>query len=151
MLRPRRRPRSTRQGFPPDVLARNKVHFDEGAVGLVLPVAIALGLGALAVLNLDGNETGRILSWIFQPILLVAGGLVSFRQAIAGRFLETAYRTSGDRTLAAIDVKAFVDAATDAFPGWFLTAVLARFVLVTVGSPLIIILLAMPSATAYFR
>jgi hypothetical protein len=68
-----------RQGFPPDVLARNKVHFDEGAVGLVLPVAIALGLGALAVLNLDGNETGRILSWIFQPILLVAGGLVTFR------------------------------------------------------------------------
>jgi hypothetical protein len=53
--------------------------------------------------------------------------------------------------LAAIDVKAFVDAATDAFPGWFLTAVRARFALVTVGSLLIIILLALPSATGHFR
>lgn len=140
-----------RQGFPADVLARNKVHFDEGAVGLVLPVAIALCLGALAVLNLDGNEVGRILSWIFQPILLLAGGLVTFRQAFAGRFLESAFRTSGDTTLAAIDVKAFVDAATNVFPGWFLAAVRARFALVTVGSLLIIILLALPSATAYFR
>ncbi len=43
-----------RQAFPADLLARNKVHFDEGAVGLVLPVAIALCLAALAVLNLEG-------------------------------------------------------------------------------------------------
>lgn len=140
-----------RQGFPADVLARNKVHFDEAAVGLVLPVAIALSLGALAVLSLVGNEAGRILTWVFQPILLVAGGLVTFRQAFASRFLESAFRTSGDGTLATIDVKAFVDAATSAFPGWFLTAVRARFVLVTVGSLLIIILLALPSASAYFR
>jgi hypothetical protein len=31
-----------RQGFPADVLARNNVNFGEGAVGLVLTVAIAL-------------------------------------------------------------------------------------------------------------
>jgi hypothetical protein len=40
-----------------------------------------LSLAALAVLNLAGNEVGRILSWILQPILLIGGGLVTFRQA----------------------------------------------------------------------
>jgi hypothetical protein len=48
-------------------------------------------------------------------------------------------------------VRAFVDAAADAFPAWFALAVKARFVLVTLGSLLIVILLAMPSAKAYFR
>jgi hypothetical protein len=139
-----------KQGSPADVLTRNNVHFDEGVVGLVLPIAIALSLGAHAALNLAGNEVGRILSWILHPILLVGGGLITFRQAFAARFLESAFESSGDSTLARIDVKAFVDAATDVFPGWFVSAVRARFVLVTVGSLLVVILLAMPSANDYF-
>jgi hypothetical protein len=48
-------------------------------------------------------------------------------------------------------VKAFVDAATEAFPPWFLFAVRARFALVILGSLLVIVLLAGPSATTYFR
>jgi hypothetical protein len=140
-----------KQGFPADVLARNNVHFDEGAVGLVLPIVIAICLVVLAVLNLAGNGVGRILSLILQPILLVGGGFITFRQAFAGRFLESAFKNSGDATLAGINVKAFVDAAADAFPAWFLYAVRARFALVTLGSVLVIILLAVPSANTYFR
>jgi len=34
----------TRKGFTADILTRNKVQFHEAAVGLVLPVAIALSL-----------------------------------------------------------------------------------------------------------
>jgi hypothetical protein len=100
-----------RQGFPADLLVRNHVQFGEQAVGLLVPVAIALCLVILAVLNLRGNEIGRIGSWILQPILLVAGGLVTYRQAYATRFLESAFKKTGDPTLARIDVKAFVDAA----------------------------------------
>lgn len=60
-------------------------------------------------------------------------------------------KNSSDATLADINVKAFVDAATGAYPAWFPYVVTARFVLATLGSLLIIILLAVPSANAYFR
>jgi hypothetical protein len=140
-----------RQGFPADVLARNHVNFGEGAIGLLLAVAIALGLVVLAVLNLAGNPAGRIGSWILQPLLFIAGGLILSRQVFTARFLAPAFKNSGDATLAGINVKAFVDAATGAYPAWFLYVVSARFVLATLGSLLIIILLAVPSANAYFR
>jgi hypothetical protein len=140
-----------KQRFPSDVLARNNVHFNEGVVGLVLPIVIALGLLALASLNLAGNGVGRILSWIFQPIFLVAGGLITFRQVFAVQFLESAFKNADDPTLGGINVKAFVDAAVDAFPAWFLFVVKARFVLTTLGSLVVIILLTVPSANAYFR
>jgi hypothetical protein len=59
-----------RQGFPAEVLARNNVHFGEGAAGLALADAIAWAWwpgGAQ-----PGRErVGRIGSWIFQPLLLV--------------------------------------------------------------------------------
>jgi hypothetical protein len=71
---------------------------------------------ALVALNLAGNPAGRIGSWILQPILLIAGGLVESRQVFAARFLESAFKDSGDATLAAINVKAFVDAATGTYP-----------------------------------
>jgi hypothetical protein len=137
------------QGFPADVLARNKIHFDEGTAGLVLPIVIALTLGTLAVLNLAGSEVGRNLSLIFQPVLLVGGGFITFRQVTAARFVQTAFEKSGDPMLTAIDVQAFVDAATDAFPRGFLFLVRARFILVTLGSMLVIVLLVLPSATAF--
>src|SRR5262245_49435115 len=52
-----------RQGFPPDILARNGVSFDKSAGVIVLAVGIAVVLAILAVLNLAGNRTGRILTW----------------------------------------------------------------------------------------
>jgi hypothetical protein len=140
-----------RQGFPADVLARNHVNFGEGAVGLLLAVAIALGLVVLAVLNLAGSPAGRIGSWILQPLLLIAGGLILSRQVFTVRFLAAAFRKSSDATLAGINVRAFVDAATGAYPAWFPYVVAARFVLATLGSLLIIILLAVPASNAYFR
>ena len=140
-----------RQGFPAAVLARNHVHFNEGALGLALPVAIALSLVALALLNVAGNGAGRIGSWILQPILLVAGGLIMSRQVLAVQFLESAFKGSGDPTLAGINVKAFADAAAGASPAWFPYVVKTRFALATLGSLLVIILLAVPSASAHFR
>jgi hypothetical protein len=140
-----------RQGFPADVLARNHINFGEGAVGLVVAVAIAVALVALASLNLAGNPAGRIGSWILQPLLFIAGVLILSRQVFTARFLASAFKRSGDATLAGIDVQAFVDAATGAYPAWFPYVVSARFGLATMGSLLIIVLLAVPSASAYFR
>jgi hypothetical protein len=53
-------------------------------------------------------------------------------------------------TLQAIDVKKFVAAAMSAFPPGFRYLVVARFVLTTVGSALVIVLLALPPAGDYF-
>jgi hypothetical protein len=138
------------QGFPAGILARHGVRFEESGVEILLPVAIALCLAALASLNLAGSEVGRILSWIFQSILVVAGGLIMSRQVFPVRFLESAFKKSGDATLQGIDVRAFVDAARGAFPAWLRYLLAARLVLATVGSLLVIILLAVPSANAYF-
>jgi hypothetical protein len=53
--------------------------------------------------------------------------------------------------LQCINVRGFVDAARGAFPSWLPYLIGVRFVLVTVGSLLVIIVLAGPWAYAYFH
>lgn len=50
-----------------------------------------------------------------------------------------------------IDVRAVMDAAMAAFPAWFPVNVYARFFLATLGSLLVLILLAVPRANSHFR
>jgi hypothetical protein len=140
-----------KQGFPTGFLAQHRVRFEESGVEAVLPVAIAVCLATLASLNLAGSEVGRILTWIAQPILIVGGGIITTGQVFPVRYLESAFKKSGEAALQRIDVKAFVDAARGAFPAWLRYLVAARFVLTTVGSLFVIVLLALPSANAYFR
>lgn len=137
-----------RQGFPARVLAENRVTFTSGAVvGGVLPVAIALVLATLAVLNLRGSRIGRIGTFVFQPLVLLAGGTVIAGQVFAVQFVEFAFAKSGDVTLERIDVRAVMSAAMEAFPGWLPINVWARFVLATLGSLLVLVLLASRSAS----
>lgn len=140
-----------RQGFPAQVLTDNNVRFDESAAGLVLPIMIALCVTALALLNLAGNRIGRILTWIFQPTLMIGGGIIIAGQVFVARSIELAFESSSDSTLKNIDVQALVEAAKTAFPGWYEYHIYVRFALVTLGSLLVIVLLALPSANAYFR
>ena len=140
-----------RQGLPADVLAQNGVRFDEGGAATMFPVAVALGLATLALLNLAGSRVGRVLSWIFQPIALVAEVLILVSQLSVARVLESTFERSGDATLRSIDVQALIDAAQQASPAWLPYVVFARSALATLGSLLVIALLAVPSAKAYFR
>lgn len=140
-----------REGFPACVLRQLGINFEERGVELVLPIAIALCLLALASLNLAGDAVGRTLSWIVQPIVLVGAGIVTARQVFTVRFLESAFKRSGDAALERLNVRTFVDAALGAFPRGFYYLVVTRFVLSTLGSGLVIVLLALPSATTYFR
>jgi hypothetical protein len=139
-----------RQGFSPTLLAQNRVSFTAEAAGSAISVGIALCMAALGVLNLAGNETGRLLTWILQPILFVAGGLTTAGQVFTVAYVRSAFRKSADATLQRIDVKSFAGAAVRAFPGWFRPLVAARFALATLGSAAIVVLLALPSANAYF-
>ncbi|WP_225997965.1 hypothetical protein [Myceligenerans pegani] len=58
------------------------------------------------------------------------------------RYVETAFRKKGIRD---IDVRSFVDAAEAAYPSWIRSVIITRFVLATLGSILVITLLAVPS------
>jgi hypothetical protein len=79
---------------------------------------------------------------VFQPLLLIGGGFVTAGQVFAVRFVEAGFRKSGEPELQRIEVRSVVDAAVRAFPLWFRPLVVTRFVLVTAGSALVILLLA---------
>jgi hypothetical protein len=104
------------QGYPAAVLTQNNVSFKEDGIQFALPIAIVLALAALALLNLAGNRVGRIMSWIFHPIMLIGGGYIIAGQVFTAQFLESAFKNSGNATLENINVQTVVDAAARAFP-----------------------------------
>ncbi len=140
-----------KQRFPADILIDHGVRFgDKGLDSSALPIAIAVVLTTLALLNLAGNRTGRLLSWIVHPILIVAGSLIIPGQVFTAPFLKSALQTSGDAMLERIDVRAVVDAAAHAYPAWLPYVAVAKLVLATLGSLLVVILLALRPARTYF-
>ncbi|MDQ3895852.1 MAG: hypothetical protein M3326_01160 [Actinomycetota bacterium] len=140
----------TAQGLPGDLLARGRVNFRESTSEAGIPIAIAAVLVALAALNLASVNIGRVLSWAVQPILMLLGGFVTGSQVFAIRQLKSAFARSGDDELARIDVERTVAAAVAVFPRWFRPMVLARFLLVTAGSALVIVLLAVPMSSSHY-
>lgn len=91
-----------RQGFPAQVLTEHNVRFDEGVGGIVPAYVIAVALATLALLNLAGKRIGRLLSWICQPIVLIAGAVIMSSQVFVVQFLTSAFESSGDATLRSI-------------------------------------------------
>jgi len=140
-----------RQGLPAAVLADHGISFGSNLADIPLALGIALVLTTLALLNLRGNRIGRTLSWILQPILFVAGCLIVPSQVFTAQALDSSVKNSGDPMLARIDVRAMVDAAVHVMPGWLLPVNIGKLALTTLGSLLVVILLAIPSARAYFR
>lgn len=136
-----------RQGVPARVLADNRIRFDESAVEALVPVAIAVLLAVLAVLNLVGSPVGRVGSWVFHAILLVGGGYITAGQLFTARMLRAAFAKADDDRLRDLDVESFVGAAADAYPGWLRPLQIVRFGLVTAGSLMIIIVLVVAATT----
>ncbi|MDW5327170.1 hypothetical protein [Plantactinospora sp. KLBMP9567] len=66
------------------------------------------------------------------------------------RYVALVFDKAGDATRG-IDVKVFIEAAQQVFPRLLRPLVITWFALVTAGSALVIILLAVPSAYAWFR
>ncbi|WP_283135832.1 hypothetical protein [Rhizohabitans arisaemae] len=139
-----------RQRFPAEILAKHGVKFRESALETLFPFGIAVCVTVLASLNLAGNEVGRIGSWILGPILLIGGGFITAGQVFAARAVESAFGKSGDPTLRDVDVRAMVGAAAAEFPAVLRPLIIARFLLTTLGSLLVVVLLVTPAASAYF-
>lgn len=131
-----------RQGIVPTVLTQHRINFGATRGSLVLAAAIGLCFAALGALNLAGNSTGRLLTWIAQPIILVLGCLIMTGEVFVVRGIEAVFRKSGDPAAHRVDVRALVAAAARSFPGWFRSVILARFALATFGSVLVLLLLA---------
>jgi hypothetical protein len=138
----------TRQGLPATTLADRGIDFGASRGSVVAAVAIAVCFAVLAALNLAGVDAGRLLTWILQPLLFIAGLIIMPGEVFTARYLRTAFQKAGVRD---IDVTAFVDAASSAYPSWTRPVIITRFVLATLGSVLVVILLALPSVSAYFR
>jgi len=141
----------TRQGVPTSVLAEHGISFGSNTAEIPIPVAIILVLVVLALLNLAGSRVGRTLSWIFHPILVVAGIVIIPGQVFTTSVLESSFRSSGDAVLQRINVSALVGAAERAMPGWLPYVDGTKLVLTTLGSMLVIALLMVPSARRHVR
>ncbi|MEV6638338.1 hypothetical protein AB0M54_47250 [Actinoplanes sp. NPDC051470] len=137
-----------RQGLPAEILILHGIDFGGSET---LAIVLVLILVTLAMLNLAGKRIGRILSWIFHPILFAMGVVIIPGQLFTTQLLESSIKRFGDPALARVDVPALVDAAADAMPGWLPAATIAKLMLTTVGSVVVIVLLAAPSARRYFR
>lgn len=133
---------AVRQGLPDGILARHGIRMEESAAEAALPVAIAIAFAALAALNLAEVPLGRTLTWILQPLMLVGGGFVTAGQVFVVRYVQAAVRKSADPAMRNADVRSFMGAAQKQFPRFVRPLIVVRFLLATLGSALILILLA---------
>ncbi|QES51746.1 hypothetical protein DEJ50_31735 [Streptomyces venezuelae] len=132
-----------RQGHGPEVLARHGIAFREKTWELVFALGVGATLGVLGGLNLAGHDTGRLLSWIIEPLVLLVVGFITTGQVFAAAYTRAAFAKSEDPAVRAVDAPALIAAANSGFPSWLRPLVLARFGLATVGSALVLVLLAL--------
>lgn len=135
----------TRQGVSPAVLTEFGIAFDESGIATLVPAAVALILVTLALRNLVGSRTSRVLTWFFLPLVLVGNYLIMASNAAAVQTLQSVFKDHP--TARNINVQALLDASGGAYPTWVPFLQDARFVVVTAGSLLIIVLLALRSAS----
>ena len=127
------------------------IAFEQGVVPLIVTIVIAIALVALALLNGAGNRPARIITWIVQPIVLICGAALFAGQFMGEQMMDMAAENAGSDALAGADMGAVVDAAYGAYPAWTAVVSYGALALAVIGSLAVIILLAVPSANAYFR
>ncbi|MFI6577128.1 hypothetical protein ACIBFB_15120 [Nocardiopsis sp. NPDC050513] len=142
---------TARQGQDPGVLAEHGLAFDETGAALWAPVSIAALVAAVGATVLAGKRFGRVLSWIFLPLVLIGNGLIMASNAAAADTVQTLFDESGDPALQSLDAGALLDAAYSAYPGWLPAVESARFAIVTLGCLVAVVLLALRPARTHFR
>ncbi|MFK0250437.1 hypothetical protein ACIQUM_37550 [Amycolatopsis azurea] len=87
------------------------------------------------------------MSWIFQPIVLVLGCVIMPGEVFVTRFITSAFAKSDDPTLRNLEVAVFVNSVVTTVR--YRCVIALRLMLATVGSLLVIIVLAIPTANAH--
>lgn len=132
-----------RQGHGAGVLNRHGIAFEEKVGELVLALSIGVTMTVLGALTLAESATGRIVSFVAEPLVLLVVGFITAGQVFAVRYTEPAFRRSQEAAVRAIDAKAVIAAANTAFPSWLRAVVLFRFGLATLGSVLVVLLMVL--------
>lgn len=123
--------------------------FESTGVAAYAPIAVAVLIIVLALLNGAGNRPSRVVTWVVQPLVLVCGGFLTVSQLFAAQFMEAGIEAAGGAE--DLDVQALMDAVNGAYPAWTAVASYGVLALGTLGAIAVIILLALPPANAYFR
>ncbi|HEX6682870.1 MAG TPA: hypothetical protein VF062_08755 [Candidatus Limnocylindrales bacterium] len=140
-----------RQGLPVSVLADNNLSFRESGIAIAIPVVIALALAALGLWMLTARRAARIVSLIVMPLIILANAAIVVSNASAVTALQTMFDQSNDANLSRLNAQSLFDATLAAYPDWLPLLTNARNTVVFGCSLLIIVLLTMRSARAYFR
>jgi hypothetical protein len=118
------------------------------APALVIAIIVAAALVVLALLNAAGKRPGRILTWIFQFLVLISAGFCIVGWLLYVPTLQWAFDSSGDELIQGLDAGSVADAM---FPSSFLFVAWTTAALATFVPLLVITLLAVPSSNAFFH
>jgi hypothetical protein len=122
-------------------LRRSGLQLAESRTTLLFPLGIGTILVVAAWLVWSQSPAALAIAWTVEILLLVVVGVVTAAQVFPARFLAHAWARAEDERLRRIDVHAVMQQAEDAFPPWVRPLIVARFVLATVGSLVVIVLL----------
>ncbi|KAA8888480.1 hypothetical protein F3087_15840 [Nocardia colli] len=140
-----------RQGHDGQVLVDTGIRFDASGFESAIPGSVAAALAALAVLNLSGSRVGRIASLVFAPIVIAGNYAIMASNKGAAQAVAKVFEKTGKDSVRDIDIQSFLDAAESVYPSWLPSLAKGRSATITVGSALVVLLLSLGSARAYFR
>lgn len=123
--------------------------FESDATSWVVPIVAGVLVIVLGLLNGAGKRPARIITWVVQPLVLLCGGFIAVSQLFAADFLQASIEASGGPE--GIDTQSLIDALAGVYPAWTNVVFYGAFALATLGSLLVIVLLAVPAANAFFR
>ncbi|HEX6967571.1 MAG TPA: hypothetical protein VF174_01905 [Micromonosporaceae bacterium] len=115
-------------------------------VGGVVSLIIAIGLVVLAVLNNQGKNPARIVTWVLGGIAVCCFGLSLVSQAIGGTF--TAGLPGEPDMPDPAEVQRMLD---ERMPGWYAPVNTAIGVVSLIALLVALILLALPASNEFFR
>jgi hypothetical protein len=113
-------------------------------VGAIISVLFGVGFAILGALDLRGSRAARITTWVFAALGVLCTGCGLGSSGLSGR-ISTGTTANG------VDVKAATEHINAARPSWLTPTVAALSVIALLSLILVIILLALPAANAYFR
>lgn len=132
-----------RQAVSTSVIAENKVRLDASGFETTLPAAVAVIMAVLAALNFASSSTGELLTWIFQPLVLIINLLFLYSQVTAATSVAAYFAKTGEPELQSVDVKEFLKASHSGFPSWVIPGLQnAGHVIVIAGSIVVLVLVA---------
>jgi hypothetical protein len=113
----------------------------------VIYLLFAVGFVVLALLNLRGANPARIVTWVLTGLGVLCFGCLLGLAGVGSSFggMGSNANTNG------VDVKAAARQVQDALPSWVQPVQLTSQVLTVLSAILVIILLALPAANAFFR